>query len=309
MSDWAQGTIEYLVILAVVVVISLVVVGLVVSQTGSVDSISVSSSQIQSKVGVGGISISNSVAGLDGNGLLVLQGAVGETLSVSKIVVNGVDHNYSTSLCGDESKSFKLHEVGSCSGPKKTYSIKVVYTSSSGLEKIADFKNMQVSCVDVVQTSGSVGAAIVEETIAPINYLITFNSQNATVEASPASKTVTAPATTVVTLPTAPTKTGYTFAGWFTEVEGDGTEFIASTVVTASISVYAKWTIAQTCGNGIIEGTEVCDTLQMYICPITPGFYRKCGVECVVIQDVGCKDDCTSEISSEECVGGGGPII
>jgi uncharacterized repeat protein (TIGR02543 family) len=47
---------------------------------------------------------------------------------------------------------------------------------------------------------------------------------------------------TTITLPTAPTKTSYDFAGWFTVVNGGGTQFTAATTVTANITVYAKWT-------------------------------------------------------------------
>jgi len=77
----------------------------------------------------------------------------------------------------------------------------------------------------------------------PPTYTVTFDSQSATVEANPTSKTVTSPATTVVTLPIPPTKTGYTFAGWYTAPIGGGTEFTASTIVTANITVYAYWSL------------------------------------------------------------------
>ncbi|MDD5673703.1 MAG: InlB B-repeat-containing protein [Chitinivibrionales bacterium] len=75
----------------------------------------------------------------------------------------------------------------------------------------------------------------------PNTYTITFDDQSATVAVSPATKSVTAPATTVVTLPTAPTKTGFTFGGWFTAVGGGGKAFTADSVVTASDTVYARW--------------------------------------------------------------------
>jgi uncharacterized repeat protein (TIGR02543 family) len=71
---------------------------------------------------------------------------------------------------------------------------------------------------------------------------VTFDSQSASVPANPTTKTVTIPATNVVTLPTAPTKTGYTFSGWYTAINGGGTQFTAATPVTANITVYAKWT-------------------------------------------------------------------
>jgi len=74
-----------------------------------------------------------------------------------------------------------------------------------------------------------------------LTYTVTFDSQGATVEADPTSITVTS-GQTAGTLPTEPTRTGYTFGGWYTEVDGGGTEFTASTTVTANITVYAKWT-------------------------------------------------------------------
>jgi len=75
-------------------------------------------------------------------------------------------------------------------------------------------------------------------------YTVTFDSQDATVAASPTSETVTSPATTLGTLPAAPTKTGYNFGGWWTEIGGTGTEFTASTTVTEDITVYAHWSVA-----------------------------------------------------------------
>jgi uncharacterized repeat protein (TIGR02543 family) len=77
---------------------------------------------------------------------------------------------------------------------------------------------------------------------ASYSYTVTFDSQSATIAASPTSKTVASPATTVDALPTPPTKTSYTFAGWFTAASGGGTQFTASTVVTGNITVYAYWT-------------------------------------------------------------------
>jgi hypothetical protein len=60
-----QGTIEYLVIIGIVVVISLVVVGVMVGQTSSATNISTTSSKISSLVGE--ISLVDSGVTPDGN--------------------------------------------------------------------------------------------------------------------------------------------------------------------------------------------------------------------------------------------------
>jgi uncharacterized repeat protein (TIGR02543 family) len=76
---------------------------------------------------------------------------------------------------------------------------------------------------------------------APITYTVTFDKNGGTTDASPATKDVTTPATTVGTLPAQPTRSGYRFNSWNTQSDGLGTAFTATTTVTASITVYAQW--------------------------------------------------------------------
>jgi uncharacterized repeat protein (TIGR02543 family) len=73
-------------------------------------------------------------------------------------------------------------------------------------------------------------------------YKITFISDGTTV----VIKEITT--STVETLPTSPTKTDNTFAGWWTAEKGGGTQFFANTNVTSmvdsttkSLTVYANW--------------------------------------------------------------------
>ncbi len=77
--------------------------------------------------------------------------------------------------------------------------------------------------------------------MAAIVSLVTFDSQGATTAASPATKTVVFPATTVLTLPSIPIKAGFNFVGWYTAPGGGGIVFDASTSVFANIIVYAYW--------------------------------------------------------------------
>ncbi len=44
-----------------------------------------------------------------------------------------------------------------------------------------------------------------------------------------------------ITLPAEPSRRGNTFEGWYTEIDGGGTQFTDSTSVAGNITVYAKW--------------------------------------------------------------------
>ena len=71
-------------------------------------------------------------------------------------------------------------------------------------------------------------------------YTVSFNGMGTSV--SPSSKTVTY-GSTYGTLPN-PTKTGHTFAGWYTNTNGRGTRIYASSKVTTASNhtLYANWT-------------------------------------------------------------------
>lgn len=73
------------------------------------------------------------------------------------------------------------------------------------------------------------------------SYTVVFDDQGATTSVDPFNKTVASPALFVNTLPAVPLKTGYTFGGWYTAINGGGTAFTASSTVISDITVYAKW--------------------------------------------------------------------
>jgi uncharacterized repeat protein (TIGR02543 family) len=94
-------------------------------------------------------------------------------------------------------------------------------------------------------------------------YTITFNPGDGTV--SPDSKMVTYDAA-YGELPT-PERTGYTFGGWWTDSDGTGEQVLASTsvTITASQTLYAKWTINQyTVTFFVNEGTAISPITQDY---------------------------------------------
>lgn len=75
----------------------------------------------------------------------------------------------------------------------------------------------------------------------PSSYTVTFDAQNGIIP-SPATKTVTYGSTYGI-LATA-VRTGHTFAGWWTEPNGTGTQVTSATTVaiTTAQTLYAKWT-------------------------------------------------------------------
>lgn len=69
--------------------------------------------------------------------------------------------------------------------------------------------------------------------------LVTFNSQGGTDVLG-----VSAAANTTFTAPVSPTRTGYSFAGWYKEVSCTNAWNFATDVVSADVTLYAKWNTA-----------------------------------------------------------------
>jgi uncharacterized repeat protein (TIGR02543 family) len=100
-------------------------------------------------------------------------------------------------------------------------------------------------------TPGSGGSEFTETTTIPggitvyahwlKSHTVTFDKNGGDTDASPATKTVTGPATTLGTLPVPPARMGYNFGGWYTVPGSGGNEFTASTTVSGDITVYAHW--------------------------------------------------------------------
>ncbi|MDR1215063.1 MAG: InlB B-repeat-containing protein [Treponema sp.] len=70
-------------------------------------------------------------------------------------------------------------------------------------------------------------------------YTVTFDVDGG----SPATQTrvVIDGGTLGTNTPTEPTKTHYTFGGWYTAQNGGGSAFTANTIITSNLTVYAKW--------------------------------------------------------------------
>jgi uncharacterized repeat protein (TIGR02543 family) len=115
--------------------------------------------------------------------------------------------------------------IGTLPSTSKTgYSFKGWYTAASGGTQIN--KDIKVTANVTYYAQWTVN-----------KYTVTFNANGGT---AVASKTV-AYNTAVGTLPT-PTRTGYTFTGWYTAKTG-GTKIDANAKITANVTYWAQWTV------------------------------------------------------------------
>ncbi|MDD3083769.1 MAG: LamG domain-containing protein [Candidatus ainarchaeum sp.] len=136
----AQGTIEYLVIIGVVVIVGLIVVALLTNFFDDAQNISTISTKISSITGV--ISVDEAVVDIDGNGLIALSNNSGRTITITKINIDDSEIEYSDIILTQGlQKIFSLEELGnSCSctgfeGKTKICEMTIYYTSKYGLEK------------------------------------------------------------------------------------------------------------------------------------------------------------------------------
>ena len=147
----AQGSIEYLVGVAVIVVFSLVIVSFVSLNLDSFTN--VSSTSLKISQGSGAINISEVVVDSTGNGLISLSNNSGGLLTITKLGLSGADTNYSNiNMPQGDKKTFSLLYTGSgCScvgfeGKKRVCSVIVYAESEYGLEKQFE-TNVSVDCV------------------------------------------------------------------------------------------------------------------------------------------------------------------
>jgi len=157
-SQRAQGTIEYLVILTIVIVLGLFVVGLstTIFSESSVQ-VGSSSGSLSNKIGVGGISISEAVTDISGDAIISLSNNSGENLTLTKITPMdsrgnaGTDNNYNNALIMGNEKIFSLSGINTTcpcntADPAKTCTFKLTLTTAEGLTKTLT-TSITVQCV------------------------------------------------------------------------------------------------------------------------------------------------------------------
>ncbi len=146
----AQGTIEYLVIIAIVIVISLVVVALLLGIFENNSDVTNTAQQIQTQTLPVALNEAIIGTGEDANGLIVLTNNTGDVIRDVRVLIDGKDHNYfDTQISLGSSKTFRLNtlEIPCDDGETSvTKTITIIYTTRSGIEKTQKIENIKVTC-------------------------------------------------------------------------------------------------------------------------------------------------------------------
>ena len=125
------------------------------------------------------------------------------------------------------------------------------------------FKGWKADGVGEVQetvtiTSGSTGNLSYTATWEKVEYTVIFDSKEGSAVSQAGVKFEEK-----ITKPADPTKEGYTFAGWFKETTLDNEWNFDSDVVTANITLYAKWTINEYQATFDVNGGDSVDPVTI----------------------------------------------
>ncbi len=151
-----QGTIEYLVIIAVVIVIALVVVGLLTGLFGDLGLSSIFvTPEIKGQIGSGGVSVVDAASDLDGKILLVLQNDSSDSFEITDINSGGGKSSYlpTNLILGDERRflldASNLECICSAGETRRICEFTVTLTSAAGLIKQEQIKTT-VDCISQI---------------------------------------------------------------------------------------------------------------------------------------------------------------
>ncbi|HPM86228.1 MAG TPA: hypothetical protein PLI99_03985, partial [archaeon] len=130
----AQGTIEYLVIIAVVVILSLVVVLLLLNQTSSVSETDQRMTNLEWETKE--VKIMDFAVSEDGAGKMIVSSNLLNEVIIDSIVVDSIEIPLGDQLFFNKTISFSLNDIPACTTRgNQEYSITINYTTREGLSK------------------------------------------------------------------------------------------------------------------------------------------------------------------------------
>ncbi|MDD4250942.1 MAG: BspA family leucine-rich repeat surface protein [Candidatus ainarchaeum sp.] len=135
----AQGTVEYLIIIAIIIVIGLIVAGISTNMFQA-QQITQTTNQLKGQIGTNGISITDAITNTtDNNGFLNFKNNTGETITLTKIIVdNGELNDYNNKqIYSGNNELIQLNHTCECESNQKTKTceFQITYKTKYGLEQ------------------------------------------------------------------------------------------------------------------------------------------------------------------------------
>jgi hypothetical protein len=154
----AQGTIEYLVILGIIVIIGLVVIGLTSNMFNSGDIVQ-KNQKLKETIGTGGISTTESIITDSGDGAITLKNNSSETLTITKIATQNRELTYNNKKIPNGSQTtFSLDNLNLDCPCTNTQNVNctftIHYTTNTGLNKTAEI-TIKTNCQDTNLTNNN----------------------------------------------------------------------------------------------------------------------------------------------------------
>ena len=136
---------------------------------------------------------------------------------------------------------FTIDDMGSLPGGSmyKKLQLPDISTTESTTKVEGGYKKVRIVFAKAINLTEVTPIRRGEETYNAVTYTIDFDGNGGTTTATSREKSYGA---TIGTLPENPTRTGYTFIGWYTAKTG-GDKITSSTVVKGSATYYARWSI------------------------------------------------------------------
>jgi len=155
----AQGTIEYLVIIGIVIVLSLIVVGIILGGNfNSVDDTAARQSKIfwlSQSVGV-----SDALIDSTGDGQLVIKSTSVDLVELISVEIGGVTKSLSNKILGlGQSESYWFGELPSCDSSRKAFDV-VIHYRTNGLDKTVTGQPLVVDCGEVASLVEAVSVSL-----------------------------------------------------------------------------------------------------------------------------------------------------
>ncbi len=146
--DRAQGTIEYLVILAVIVVVALVVVSLMINSTSGAEGISTGVNKISAQTGA--ISVTEAVADSEGDAVITFTPR--ENITIKTIEIDGEEYDIpDTKVFANNDQLILLSGLPECVGGVSSYTINsIVGENDNGLPVTVSNIQISVECAEDV---------------------------------------------------------------------------------------------------------------------------------------------------------------